>query len=69
MAGTDSPMNQDDAWRGGPPRCPKCGAEMILTKPKRPGLYHIGKWFYGCVRYPECKGAVAQPSNLPRGLG
>ena len=29
--------------------CPKCGAEMV----KRHGKYG---WFYGCSRYPDCRG-------------
>ena len=35
--------------RNGIPRCPKCGAEMVLRTSR------YGK-FYGCSRYPSCKG-------------
>ena len=31
------------------PKCPKCGAPMVLRNSKR------GK-FYGCSKYPKCKG-------------
>jgi len=36
-------------------KCPKCGAEVR----ERSGKYG---WFWGCVRYPNCKG-VWQPPN------
>jgi len=38
------------------PRCPKCGAEMALRTAKngkRPGAQ-----FWGCVKYPDCKGTA-----------
>ena len=38
-----------DRYRGSAPRCPKCGAKMVI----RTGSH--GK-FYGCSRYPSCKG-------------
>jgi DNA topoisomerase-3 len=38
------------------PRCPKCGAEMLLRWSRRGP-------FYGCSRYPECKGTALPPEN------
>ena len=40
---------------GGVPRCPKCGAEMVLRTSR------YGK-FYGCSRYPSCTGKRDYPS-------
>lgn len=39
--------------------CPVCGAAMMIRKPKKKA-----KWqpFWGCVRYPNCKGS----KNIPR---
>jgi DNA topoisomerase-3 len=37
------------------PSCPKCGAKMVLRRPP------VGKdWepFWGCNRYPDCKGTM-----------
>ncbi len=36
--------------------CPKCGAPMVKRKAKR-GDY-IGNVFYGCSRYPQCRGII-----------
>lgn len=33
--------------------CPKCGAAMMMRRSK------YGKVFYGCSRYPQCKGAMS----------
>lgn len=38
-------------------RCPKCGATMVLRTAKR-GEYS-GRQFYGCSKYPKCKGIVS----------
>ena len=35
----------------GEPLCPKCNEEMVLRKPRDGGK------FWGCVAYPDCKGA------------
>ncbi len=34
--------------------CPKCGGEMVLREVKK-GI-HVGKKFWGCVRFPSCTG-------------
>ena len=36
--------------------CPKCGAPMVRRKATRGK--NAGKEFYGCSRYPECRGIV-----------
>src|ERR1043165_5693693 len=36
------------------PRCPECGSEMKLREGRR-GT-NVGGKFWGCPRYPECKG-------------
>ena len=38
------------------PRCPKCGSEMVLRTAKR-GDNQGGK-FWGCSKYPECRGIL-----------
>lgn len=43
------------------PRCPKCGSEMVLRTAKR-GDNQGGK-FWGCSRYPECRGIVNIETN------
>lgn len=37
------------------PSCPKCGAKMTLRRPP-PGK--SWKPFWGCNRFPDCKGTV-----------
>lgn len=39
------------------PRCPKCGSEMILRTAKSGS--NLGKKFWGCSNYPNCRGMVA----------
>lgn len=36
--------------------CPRCGAPMVLRTAKRGE--HAGRQFYGCSRYPKCRGIV-----------
>lgn len=43
-----SPVAEGEA-----PRCPRCGGEMVLRK-RRNG----GQAFYGCAKYPSCRGMV-----------
>lgn len=38
------------------PQCPKCGAPMSLKKPKPEQHWDE---FYGCTRYPDCKGTIS----------
>jgi len=38
------------------PRCPKCGSSMVLRTAKR-GI-NAGNQFWGCERYPQCRGVV-----------
>lgn len=38
------------------PLCPKCGSTMALRTAKRGP--NTGAQFYGCMRYPECRGIV-----------
>lgn len=39
-----------------PPRCPKCGSEMLLRTAKTGS--NSGSQFWGCPNYPRCKGIV-----------
>jgi hypothetical protein len=39
-----------------PPRCPKCGAEMVLRTAKQGS--QAGKQFYGCPNFPHCRGVL-----------
>lgn len=38
------------------PECPRCGGEMALKEVKKGP--NVGKKFWGCVRFPRCKGLV-----------
>jgi len=42
----------------GIPRCPDCGSGMTVRVAKS-GRYR-GRSFYGCIRYPRCKGIVSK---------
>jgi len=44
------------------PRCPQCGSRMVLRTASR-GQF-AGKSFFGCTRYPACKGIVNYDPNL-----
>lgn len=50
------------------PYCPKCGAKMILRRPK-PGQ----SWspFWGCSQFPECKGTrqIDRETGKPEKIG
>ncbi len=46
---------------GRQPACPTCGSAMVLRTAKRGA--QAGSSFYGCSRYPHCKGIL--PSDLP----
>lgn len=39
------------------PCCPNCGGGMRKTQAKRGK--NAGKWFWGCERYPDCRGSVS----------
>ena len=39
-----------------PPRCPTCGSSMTKRRARR-GAY-AGRLFWGCTRYPNCRGIV-----------
>ena len=36
--------------------CPKCGSPMVLRKAAKGP--NAGKEFYGCSRFPQCRGIV-----------
>lgn len=38
--------------------CPTCGSSMVARRARRGE--HAGEIFYGCVRYPACKGALSE---------
>jgi restriction system protein len=48
------PSNRPSAQPSDPLTCPKCGAPMTLRTAKRGN--NAGNSFYGCTRYPDCKG-------------
>ncbi len=48
-----NPSDQTDLQ---PPKCPQCGALMALRTAK--GGKAPGSQFWGCTRYPECKGTI-----------
>jgi ssDNA-binding Zn-finger/Zn-ribbon topoisomerase 1 len=48
------------------PDCPRCGSAMVLRTASRGP--HLGEDFWGCPRYPECRGTVAIQAPLPTEL-
>ena len=42
---------------GGAPACPRCASPMVRREAKRGP--NAGRAFYGCSRYPDCRGTVA----------
>lgn len=40
------------------PGCPRCGSPMILRRAKKGA--NAGSAFYGCSRYPACRGTISQ---------
>lgn len=51
---TQTPQSPHARAISGPPSCPRCGASM-LRKTARRGR-NVGGQFWGCSRYPRCKG-------------
>ena len=45
------------------PACPLCGSRMVKRTAKRG--QHAGAEFWGCRRYPECRGVVANEAQAP----
>jgi hypothetical protein len=56
LSGKQMSNEQPEPIEESSPRCPKCGSEMVLRTAKR-GDNQGGK-FWGCSRYPECRGIV-----------
>lgn len=48
---------QQSRSKGAVPGCPRCGNPMIRREAKRGA--NAGRAFYGCSRYPDCRGTVA----------
>lgn len=46
-------IEQEPDEIGNPPKCPKCGGEMVI-RTARNGPKH-GEKFFGCSNYPHCK--------------
>ena len=38
------------------PTCPRCGGRMVKRTAKQGA--NVGKQFWGCTRYPECRGSI-----------
>ena len=43
-------------FRAGPPRCPQCGAKMVLRTAQK-GEFK-GQQFYGCSNFPKCRAVL-----------
>jgi restriction system protein len=48
------PPNGQTAQPSDPLTCPRCNARMVLRTARRGA--NAGNTFYGCTRYPDCKG-------------
>jgi ssDNA-binding Zn-finger/Zn-ribbon topoisomerase 1 len=48
-------------------KCPHCGSQMSERKVRNPKSKHRGKTFMGCLRYPDCRGTIADwmPRSAP----
>ncbi len=44
--------------------CPKCGSEMILRTAKKGK--NTGKQFWGCSRFPNCRGVLKIAHNMQK---
>jgi restriction system protein len=47
----------------GEPVCPGCGGPMVRRTARRGP--HAGEEFFGCERFPACRGTVALPEEAP----
>lgn len=47
------------AASGHQPSCPKCGSKMVKRTARRG--QNAGNEFWGCARYPECRGTLSIP--------
>ena len=56
LSGKQITNEQSEQVEESSPHCPKCGSEMVLRTAKR-GDNQGGK-FWGCSKYPECRGIV-----------
>lgn len=54
---TDGSLPVATAQPNDSPRCPKCGSEMVLRTAKSGA--NAGNQFWGCSKYPGCRGMVA----------
>lgn len=43
--------------KSNPPICPECDGEMVLRKTRKGNK--VGQKFWGCQRFPQCKGKIA----------
>ena len=59
-AATPRPARAPQASAGSvsTPRCPRCGGPMVLRQAKK-GT-NAGSAFYGCSKYPACRGTLSQ---------
>ncbi len=51
-----APVTIPDLKAPGTPSCPRCGSSMVLRTARKGE--HAGTSFWGCKRYPGCKGIV-----------
>lgn len=54
---TDGSLPAATAQPNDSPHCPKCGSEMVLRTAKSGA--NAGNQFWGCSKYPGCRGMVA----------
>lgn len=57
LSGIQINHGQPEQVQESSPRCPKCGSDMVLRTAKR-GDNQGGK-FWGCSKYPECRGILS----------
>jgi restriction system protein len=58
-------MTSSAAGSAAAPGCPRCGSPMVRRTAKRGAS--AGQAFYGCSRYPACKGTIHSDSRLALG--
>jgi len=52
--------SMEDQPPEGSQRCPRCGSPMVLSTARRGS--GAGQRFFGCTRYPQCRGTLPSSS-------
>lgn len=70
VAVTVSALRRAVVTRGSAPAlqpCPLCESPMELRRAGEDG--RSGTWFWGCTRFPHCRGMISAPQPAPQPAG